>query len=301
MGGSATTSNTAGNNNNQKDHNKRQGNLQKNINKIKSRGGNADALIAKKNKEAKQFIQNTQGVQEGKSFVSNQLGLTQVPNTPPPGMEWSKTDSATSTYASNLKGKNQWYYGEEASKATDDYLRSIGEMGTEGKDGIFRGNNITAQGRKLKYGMSGGAMGSGDPSGILSSTAISGPMWQTQQKIKNTFLLGAAVMGVPLASTALFFNAKKSYGNYVKGFYDIQQGKSSASMVNKNVPSLSEGGQTDGKAIDYSPDSNVIVQDATQTARELKQNRLFASLKGEKSKKFLETSKQTIVGGMARV
>ena len=54
-----------------------------------------------------------------------------------------------------------------------------------------------------------------------------------------------------------------------------------------------------GTSVNSNP--NQAINDSAEVKKTLNKNRLFASLKGEKSKKFLETSKQTISGGMARV
>jgi hypothetical protein len=303
MGGSATTSNTAGSNDNKDDHSQRQGNLQKNINKLKAKGATAESIAglkAKKEKEAKQFKQNTQGIKDGKAYVANQIGLVEKKAGP---MQYLQDGKTTGMYASKLIGTKGGgsFYGEEASKATNDYLRSIGEMGVEGKDGIFRGNNITAQGLKLKYGTSNSAMGSGDPSGIMTSTAISQPMFKSQQRMQGLITGGIALMGVPLAGAMFIENSKRKYSNYIKSFNNIQSGKTNFASSNQSASSKSKNDQTasNTKTVSVKPDTNTVVRDAETVARDLKNNRVFASLKSQGKRNLLETNKQTISGNMA--
>ena len=136
-------------------------------------------------------------------------------------------------------------------------------------------------------------MGSGDPTGIMTSTAISQPMWKQQQNIQKFLSPMSTLLGAN----------KKSYDNYIKGFYNIQEGKSSASMVSKTTDSndgnFMSSNNWAGTSVNSNP--NQAINDSAEVKKTLNKNRLFASLKGEKSKKFLETSKQTISGGMARV
>jgi len=291
MGGkSATTSNTAGSNDNQQAHDQRQENLQKNIDRLK-KTGDVSGLIAKKNKEARNFKLNTEGIKKGSAFVKREIGYKNDIFYP--------TGEMVGSYALKSKKGGKGMFGEEADRATNDYLVSIGEA-TKSKTGSYW---LTAQGRKMKYGGGDIALGSGNRKTITGNMPISKEMWDSQKSIQNLFMLGITAIGVPFSSSIMLdANSKRnSYSNYLKGFNNIN-GRSSASMVNRDTGmNETNNNETDNKAEDFAPDSNVIVQDASQVARELKRNHLFASLQGNKTKQFLEKSKQTIAGNMARV
>ena len=203
---------------NKSEHDKRQAKLQKNINKIKAKGGNADALIAKKNKEDKKFDFRTTGVAEGKKYVAEQLGLVEKKAGP---MDYLQKGATTGRYARKNFGTKGGidFYGEEASAATDKYLE---------ESGVPKHSQLW---QELKYGISGGAMGSGDPTGILSSTAISEPMFESQKKLQQMIGLGMAAMGAPMAGQVVYSAAKKPYNEYLKSFYNIQSSTSMASSA----------------------------------------------------------------------
>ena len=198
--------------------------------------------------------------------VKERLGLTTVPNTPPPGTKWGKYASPTSTVAMNLKGKDMFMYGEEASKFTDDELIKRG-LAKEGNYFKQVGGNFVRiskeEGRKLydsgdpsvhrsvlgrktaqqiKYGQSGGAMGSGDPTGIISSVPISSKMLESQNKMK-TIIQGAIglITPAPVSTIAKLGMAKSSadllqpgaaYEDYTKKFQAKQAGKKFTSTRN---------------------------------------------------------------------
>lgn len=193
--------------------------------------------IASRSKEAQ--------LQAGKDYVKNQLGLTTVPNTPPPGTKWSKNDSATSIFAANLSGKDKWMYGEETSRLTNQYLADIGlaKKSSQNPDGSWN-YNLTSEGWEMKYGsytpggtQTPGAMGSGDPRGIITSTPISKNMLQSQNKLKGAILgiAGIAAGGNPAGLIMRGVGAKsladayatpgKAYDTYTKKFKARQQGK----------------------------------------------------------------------------
>jgi len=184
--------------------------------------------------------------------VSSALGLTTVPNTPPPGTKWGKEDSATSTYAANLTGKDKWYYGEEASaltnKAIADSAASSGYYATDSQGNIIVSKTtgdplLTSKGYELKYGKSGGAMGSGDPTGAMTSIPISKEMLQTQNKVISavTGVLGAVSPGVGAtvlkltsaqASKDAYLTPGKAYDTYQEKFKKKQAGKEFTSTRN---------------------------------------------------------------------
>ena len=173
---------------------------------------------------------------EVKAKVARDLGLTTVPNTAPPGTKNpGKWASATSTLALNLTGKDQRMYGEEASALTNKYLKQY--TGTYGKGGFK-----TQKGQDLTYGESRGAMGTGDPTGVMSSIPLSSKMLQTQNKIKGytTALLSLAVPA-PLGTVMRVGAAQNlvdaaqpgaAYTDYTKKFQAKQSGKKFTSTRN---------------------------------------------------------------------
>jgi hypothetical protein len=207
-------------------------------------------------------------VSEGINAVETALGLTTVPNTPPPGQEWGSGDSPTSTFAANLTGDDKWHYGTEASQATDDYLISLGSdyatvgnyfrkeggnfvrisneegerLYAEGDPNISRSILTTSKGNEVKYGVSEGAMGSGDPTGVMTSTPISMDMLQKQNKIKTAVqgAIGQVVPGVGGAiaklgmaeSSADLLQPGAAYQDYKQKFSAAQAGKKFTSARN---------------------------------------------------------------------
>tara|TARA_R100000789_G_C3014847_1_gene152191 strand:- start:289 stop:1209 length:921 start_codon:yes stop_codon:yes gene_type:complete len=193
-------------------------------------------------------------VSSGITAVSNELGLTNTVWNP---NEAATTSNISGTMAQNLTGNDQSFFGIEASKATDDYLVSQGsdyatvgnyfkkeggnfiriskqegeKLYAQGDPNVSRSVMLTKKGQEAKYGSSGGAMGSGDPTGIMSSTAISQPMWESQQNLKQAFGLGVAALGVPMAGSIIYQSAKKPYNEYLKSFYNIQSSTSMASSA----------------------------------------------------------------------
>ena len=167
--------------------------------------------------------------------VSTALGLTTVPNTPPPGQKWSGMDSATSTVATNLIGKDQKFYGEEASALTDEYLKDYKGMGVYTTSGNLIGGNVVSKSAvDVKYGKD-GVMGSGDPTGVMSSIPISNEMLQFQNKVKTGIGLGMSLVMPGIASyPAKLMTAKssadalqpgKAYEEYQKKFKAKQSGQ----------------------------------------------------------------------------
>ena len=214
---------------NQSEHDKRQAKLQANINKLKAKGATKESIAgleAKKTKEAKKFEFKTTGVAEGKKYVAEQLGLVEKKAGPMDYLQ-DHRGKTTGYYASKNFGTKGGidFYGEEASAATDKYLE---------ESGVPKHSQLW---QELKYGISGGAMGSGDPTGILSSTAISQPMWESQKNLKQMIGLGMAAVGAPMAGQIIYSAAKKPYNEYLKSFYNIQSSTSMASTSSQPMDS----------------------------------------------------------------
>ena len=166
-------------------------------------------------------------VKGGQEYVTKELGLI---TTVPSPISYMQGEKKTKAY--NLKGKDRDLYGKEASQATNEYLVSIGEA-TRGRkldDGTY-GYMLTSKGKEMKYGKSGGAMGSGDPTGIMSSTPISAKMHERQKTIQ-AIALGAMSLAFPstgigaiggfglraTAADALKNKGQKGYNEYMKKF-----------------------------------------------------------------------------------
>ena len=219
---------------NEKKHQERQKKLQTNINKLKAKGATKESiagLTAKKTKEAKKFEARTTGVAEGRKSVQSSI-------------DRSGTDM----------------YGSVASKATDDYLVETGQVKVgnyfrkeggnfiriskeegerlyaAGDPSISRSTIGNKESQYLKYGKSDSAMGSGDPTGIMTSTAISAPMWKRQQKIKAMTLASlsfAVPMGVGTlmrmsAADAWKNKGQAGYDQYLNKFYSNMAGETSS-------------------------------------------------------------------------
>ena len=204
---------------NEEAHKKRQKKLQTNINKLKAKGATPEAvagLKAKKEREAKKFEFKTTGVEEGIAFVKQELGLVEKKAGPMPYLQKGAT---TGIYAGKLHGTKGGmdFYGEEASAATDKYLK---------ESGVPRYSKLW---QELKYGISGSAMGSGDPSGIMTSVPISEAMFESQKKIQTLSLAGMSmVMPMVLGQGMRAYAAdtyQRPYSDYMSTFYKGQSGE----------------------------------------------------------------------------
>jgi len=74
---------------------------------------------------------------------------------------------------------------------------------------VSKSYQTTSEGRAMKYGQSGGAMGSGDHTGVMTSTSISQKMLQKQNKIKGA-LVGALSLVAPVGGNLMRLDAAKS-------------------------------------------------------------------------------------------
>ena len=163
------------------------------------------------------------GIEEGRRYVQEKLGLVETKAGP---MDYLQKGKTTGMYASKLTGTKggTGFYGEEASAATDEYLE---------KSGVAKGSALW---NELKYGISNSAMGSGDPTGIMTSTAISQPMHKRQQKIKAMTLAALSFTAPMPVSSLMRLGAVESYGKmgqtgynqYLDKFYSNVAGTTSS-------------------------------------------------------------------------
>jgi hypothetical protein len=191
--------------------------------------------------------------------VKNQLGL----GTSQPG----GSETQIKQYgAYNLKGKDIYMYGEEASQLTNEemvkaglaergnYFKQVGgkfirigkkegeKLMAQGDSSVSVSYKMTSSGKEIKHGISGGAMGSGDPTGALTSIPISSQMLQRQNEIKTAI---QGVIGLmtpaPLSTVAKLGMARSSadllqpgaaYKDYTQQFKAKQAGKKFTSTRN---------------------------------------------------------------------
>ena len=224
-------------------------------------------------RKKRQDDSNKKQANEITEVVKKRLGLTTMPNTPPPGTKNpGKWASATSTLALNLKGKDQRMYGVEASKFTNDemvrrglakegnYFKKVGgefirlskaegrKLYATGDPNISRSVHHTNKSMKIRYGKDWTHDGvnwssSGDPSGVMSSIPLSSKMLQSQNKAQVLIGLaaGAALpLGGGLVTGAMTKNAAaglikpgKAYDEYTKKFQARQSADKKVKSIKK--------------------------------------------------------------------
>ena len=240
---------------------------------------------ASKDRKEKKDNSNKQQANEIKDAVNKRLGLTKLPNTPPPGQKWGGMDSPTSKVALNLKGKDRWMYGKEASKFTNDemvkrnlvkvgnYFRQEGgnfvriskeegeKLYAAGDKSISRSVIGNTNALKIKYGSNSGtnnnigAMGSCDPTGAMTSIPISRKMLESQNKAQaiiglamGAVMPGLAAIPVKIATAQAAADVAQpgaAYEDYTKKFDATQQGKKFTSQ--RNLQGVLKLGFTKGK------------------------------------------------------
>ena len=210
------------------------------------------AGTATKQRES-QSRSNQKQSNEIKEVVKKKLGLK---TTVPGPMDYLQDEKKTLAY--NLKGKDRYFYGKEASKFTNEEMvkRKLLSYNkdTGGYSNVVDGK-IISNANTIKNGVSNGAMGSGDPTGVMTSTPISKEMLERQNKIKglSTAALSFAVPGVggsvmrASAATDLV-NASQpqlAYNDYMKSFSAKQSGKKFTS--DRNMLGIMKLGLARGK------------------------------------------------------
>jgi len=212
---------------NQSAHDERQAKLDKKARELEDKARRdkryadaAERLREKQEKEARKFELKTTGVAEGKHYVQSRIDAQRYGA----GVAYGEGK------ISEKKLKSTEMFGEEASKYTNEYLEQAG---------VKKGSALW---KELKYGISGGAMGSGDPTGVLSSIPISESMLKAQNKIK-TAIQGAIGLMVPqpmstiaklgmAESSADLLQPGKAHADYTKKFEAKQAGKKFTSTRN---------------------------------------------------------------------
>ena len=145
-------------------------------------------------------------------------------------------------------GKKNQMYGGQVSKATNDYLVSIGEAKKTGGGGYM----LTSKGWKMKYGsytagqtQTGSAMGSGQ-GGVMGNIPISEKMFERQNKIKALMLGGLSLMAGPIVGTPMRMAAADSlnakYGDYKKSFTaNLAMGNTQPTASKENIETANLG------------------------------------------------------------
>ena len=117
-------------------------------------------------------------------------------------------------------------YGGVASKATNEYLASIGEAkrGSKNADGSYN-YMLTSKGHKMKYGTynAGGpqnptGMGTVGKGGIMNQVPISKEMFESQKRTQMIATGAMAALGVPIMGAAFADYNSKKYSDYRKSF-----------------------------------------------------------------------------------
>lgn len=199
----------------------------------------AATSTASKDRQERNDNNNKQIANEIKNVVKKELGLS-------------------NGVATNLTGKDKFMYGKEASTATKKAMANAG-LGTynKEKDSFVNvvGNKIIGNANTIMYGKSNSAMGSGDPSGVMTSIPLSKKMLESQNKTKG-LIVGALSLGMPgVGGTLMRADAGKAlldvkqsdaaYEDYTKGFKAKQEGKKFTSQ--RNVQGIIQLGLTKGK------------------------------------------------------
>tara|TARA_B100000965_G_C19515018_1_gene723777 strand:- start:455 stop:1123 length:669 start_codon:yes stop_codon:yes gene_type:complete len=193
----------------------------------------AATSTASKDRQERQNNSNKKQANEIKEVVKKKLGLK---TTVPGPMDYLQDEKKTLAY--NLEGKDKFMYGAEASEETNKEMVKRGLLSynkdTGGYSNVVDGK-IISNANTIKYGSSNSAMGSGDPTGVMTSIPISKEMLEQQNKIKgiSTAALSFAMPGI--GGSVMRLSAGKNladvaqpqaaYNDYMKSFSAKQSGK----------------------------------------------------------------------------
>ena len=193
-------------------------------------------------------------------------------------------------------GKKNQMYGGQVSKATNEYLVSIGEAKRTGGGGY----NLTAEGWKMKYGSytPGGpqtptAMGTVGAGGIINEIPISEKMFESQKKLGMIVTGAMALTGMPLMGAAFMDYNSKKYSDYRNKFNNTLQSSTSIA-AQPTTQTQSNQRITDTKATAETGESSFVETEAERAKRMAAISRRSEALKGKRS--FFSGVKQTIAG-----
>jgi hypothetical protein len=282
-----------------------------------SYGGDDRGSSKKEHKKIIKEIKRAKNVSEGTKYVKEKLGLVEKKAGP---MDYLQKGKTTGVYASKLHGTKGGmdFYGQETKQASMDFIKNqpsssglyaVTSSGTMITDSS--GNPIlSSKGKQLLSGKSGGAMGSGDRSGIMGSIPISQPMHKSQQKIQG-ILMGGLSLAVPgVAGTAMRGMAlssfskmgREGYSDYLTKFYSgLSSGSSSKKITSslgiKKTDSGSGGGG--GEVSSYGMINTSATGDNTQITKFKKKKAGQGADTVASRRSLLATSAKTITGYMA--
>ena len=248
---------------NQSAHDERQAKLDKKAKELEAKAKRdkryadaAERLREKQKKEDRKFELKTTGVEEGRHYVQSRIDA----------QRYGAGKAYGEGKISEKRLKETEMFGEEASKYTNEYLE---------KSGVAKGSALW---KELKYGISNSAMGSGDPTGIMTSTAISSSMHQRQKKIK-AMTLAALSFSVPMgAGTLMRMSAADAWKNKGQAGYDQYLNKFYSNMAGTTSSyGVKSKGTGNGKEQEVS--SSNITETRTDTKKSLSNETRFTSLK----------------------
>ena len=254
---------------------------------------------------------------EGVKSVKKAINLTEKKAGP---MDYLQKGKTTGFYAVT-NGRTNDMYGGAASKATDDYLVSQGKVKVgnyfkkvggefiriskeegeklyaKGDPSISRSTIGDTKSKELKYGKSNTAMGSGDSTGIMTSTQISQPMFESQKKMQGLVMGAMALGGIPLAGSMLLYNSRpgNNYSNYLNKFYSTMS-SSGIQSAQKNNQQSNDVVSNNSQVVDQTTKEKDIV--TTSKFKKKKASQGDDSALANARSLFKKTG-QTITGSMA--
>ena len=194
-------------------------------------------------------------------------------------------------------------YGGVASKATNEYLESIGEAtkGSQNPDGSYN-YRLTGRGHKLKYGSynPGGpqnptGMGTVGAGGIMNQIPISKKMFESQKRLQMIATGAMATLGVPVMGAAFMDYNKKKYDDYVTSFNNALQSSTSYAAASPSTRDTSDATIQDTKAqAEASEATTAAAQEAFLQKQAL--SRKQSAIKG--SRTFFGGKRKLIEGAM---
>lgn len=194
-------------------------------------------------------------------------------------------------------------YGGVASKATNEYLESIGEAtkGSQNPDGSYN-YRLTGRGHELKYGSynPGGpqnptGMGTVGAGGIMNQIPISKKMFESQKRLQMIATGAMATLGVPVMGAAFMDYNKKKYDDYVTSFNNALQSSTSYAAASPSTRDTSDATIQDTKAqAEASEATTAAAQEAFLQKQAL--SRKQSAIKG--SRTFFGGKRKLIEGAM---
>tara|TARA_R110000765_G_scaffold272908_1_gene371593 strand:+ start:2777 stop:3565 length:789 start_codon:yes stop_codon:yes gene_type:complete len=221
---------------------------------------------------------------EGIKAVKKTIGFNQTKH---------PTEGIVDSYALKSKKGGKGMYGSEASDATNNYLVSIGEakvgnyfkqvggkhirlsklegekLYKSGDTSVSRSYMVSSKGKKIKYGKSGGAMGSGDNSGIMNSIPISEQMFESQKKLKTALVTGLSFAVPGIGGTIMRLAALKTYNSTYSGYKNKFNKNMSKSFTARNNKS-NEQANNDSANLAFGDTNTTEVANKSKTSKKFK-------------------------------